>query len=228
MNDVCMKKANNRHVSQVGKKWGRLTAIELLSKGPIVYRFRCDCGNELDRIIWQVKHGNTSSCGCIRKDQLVKRNIETAKKGGISKLPEYSVWCKMKARCSEFTSLKDKRAYFDKGVKVCPEWQESFLSFLNYIGRRPSKNHTLDRIDPAGNYEPGNVRWATWDQQWSNLRSRKSYNGVTFSHAEVSRFLGIETSLLRYHLKTKQITAIEFLKNKGVLNEFIEVCAKRG
>jgi len=64
--------------------------------------------------------------------------------------------------------------YGAKGVQVCERWRSSFAAFLADLGRRPTKEHTLDRIDPAGDYEPGNVRWATKIEQANNRRVMKA------------------------------------------------------
>jgi hypothetical protein len=58
-------------------------------------------------------------------------------------------------------------AYGGKGVKVCGEWR-TFLGFLADMGKRPSRSHSLDRIDNGKGYEPGNCRWATRTEQNRN------------------------------------------------------------
>lgn len=63
--------------------------------------------------------------------------------------------------------------YGGRGITVCERWRDSFVNFLNDVGRCPS-GLTLDRIDVNGHYEPGNVRWATWRQQALNKRPRLS------------------------------------------------------
>jgi hypothetical protein len=75
----------------------------------------------------------------------------------------------MKARCHNPRHVK-YALYGACGVTVCDEWRSSFVAFLDHVGLRPAKGYTIDRIDSAGNYEPGNVRWATVAQQNSNRR----------------------------------------------------------
>ncbi len=66
-----------------------------------------------------------------------------------------------------------REPYYDRGIRVCDEWLSDFPAFLAHVGRRPSERHSLDRIDNDGDYEPGNVRWATQSEQlFNNTRSR--------------------------------------------------------
>lgn len=87
-------------------------------------------------------------------------------------MPEYIVWCGMKARCHNPNHTNYKN-YGARGVIVCGRWRESFASFLADVGQRPSAKHSLDRIDRLGDYEPGNVRWATRAQQARNSRQTR-------------------------------------------------------
>jgi hypothetical protein len=81
---------------------------------------------------------------------------------------EYSSWMAMVGRCHSPTH-KDFPRYGAKGIKVCPEWRESFAAFFAEIGPRP-EGTSVDRIDGNKGYEPGNVRWATPLQQARNRR----------------------------------------------------------
>lgn len=81
----------------------------------------------------------------------------------------------MIVRCS-YTSSKDFDNYGGRGVQVYPLWVLSFQEFLQDVGHRP-KGTTLDRIDPEGNYEPGNVRWADIRTQARNKRNKSATFG---------------------------------------------------
>jgi len=83
---------------------------------------------------------------------------------GMYNSPEYKHWIWMKNRCN------CEKRYLDRGITVHPEWVNNFMAFYEHIGPKPvdGKRYTVDRIDNDGNYEPGNVRWATFSQQNSN------------------------------------------------------------
>ena len=86
---------------------------------------------------------------------------------GMSGTPEYTTWNGMKRRCNN--PSEDSWAHYGgRGVKIYGPWKKSFIEFYNYIGPKPSPGHSIDRIDNDGHYEPGNVRWATKEQQLSN------------------------------------------------------------
>ena len=88
---------------------------------------------------------------------------------GLSNSPEYRIWAGMKSRCYN-PKHESFRHYGARGIKVCDRWLHDFLAFLQDVGSRPSPNHSLDRIENDGNYEPGNVRWATPAEQLINRR----------------------------------------------------------
>ena len=84
---------------------------------------------------------------------------------------EYEAWHSMIQRCTNPKNPGWKN-YGGRGIKVCSRWLD-FVNFLADVGRKPSPKHSLDRFpNNDGNYEPGNVRWATKSQQQSNQRLR--------------------------------------------------------
>lgn len=94
----------------------------------------------------------------------------TSRKHGGWKTTEYTIWSQMKQRCLNPRN-NSYHKYGGRGIKICERWQDSFEAFLEDVGKRPSMAHTLDRFpDNDGNYESGNVRWATIDQQANNKR----------------------------------------------------------
>lgn len=114
---------------------------------------------------------------------------------------EYGSWICMKSRC-----LNQKNTNFylygGRGIRVHQPWIGSFEQFLSDVGLAPSRFHTLDRKDPNGNYEPGNVRWATRQEQMENKRGnhRLTLNGVQICLAKAARERGISPSTVHYRL----------------------------
>lgn len=104
----------------------------------------------------------------------------SCRNGKSARTSEYSAWGEMKARCLRKTHSAYNR-YGGRGLTIYEPWITSFPSFLEYMGSKPEprKRHSLDRIDNNGNYEPGNVRWATYEQQ-NNNRRKQSKVGENF------------------------------------------------
>lgn len=125
---------------------------------------------------WMVQ---CSMCGYVRSlsGSNVKRTTglcpSCAQKGdaptiiGGKRRTEYLAWCGMMDRCGIWSG---RNSYVEQGITVCQDWQgkNGFAKFLDHIGPKPRPDLVLDRIDNQGNYEPGNVRWATRSQSNEN------------------------------------------------------------
>jgi hypothetical protein len=96
-------------------------------------------------------------------------------KHGMHKSSEYRAWQNMLQRCLNRAHPRFHQ-YGARGVTVCEQWIESFEGFFADMGRKPSADMSLDRIDPAGNYEPGNCRWISFD---ANRRNRRGEYRIT-------------------------------------------------
>lgn len=106
---------------------------------------------------------------------------------------EYIVWIGMKQRCYYPKSISFKN-YGGRGIVVCDRWRTSFKNFLDDMGMRPSKLHTLDRFpNPDGDYEPKNCRWATKSEQALGRRTchKITLDGETLTITEWALKTGI-------------------------------------
>jgi hypothetical protein len=103
---------------------------------------------------------------------------------------EYRIWRHMRTRCENKNSPAYKW-YGERGIKVCEQWLD-FKNFFEDMGERPSKQHSIDRIDVDGDYEPSNCRWTTMTIQQRNRSNNAiyTYGGVTASLAELCELNG--------------------------------------
>jgi hypothetical protein len=185
-----------------GQRFGRLVALRLTARGSQSrsrsqrWAFKCDCGNEVELRKRNVMYGGTLSCGCLSIQTTVERSTTHghAKRGSAS--CEYRSWADMHTRCGN-RNRKDYKDYGARGITVCERW-ESFENFLADLGFKPSPQHSLDRIDPNGNYEPGNVRWATPIEQANNKRTNRllTIGGQEATIAEHAREASIPYEVL--------------------------------
>lgn len=188
-----------------GARYGRLTVIELLPEktraGKRRWRCRCDCGQTAVVETGNLRSGNTTSCGCTRLVQIAKMaKLHTTH--GMTDSPEFRAWKAMNDRCARLTHPAFSN-YGGRGIAVYPKWQRSFENFYADIGPRPSSQHSLDRIDNALGYEPGNVRWATWSVQMRNRRVSVwlTHEGRTMILTDWAREIGIDPATLKKRLE---------------------------
>lgn len=162
-------------------RFGRWTVVEELD--PVIrisagkkrtdrrVRVRCDCGTVSVVFLKHLRSGASQSCGCFSIERLTERRGENnpVRTHGLSGTRTYDSWRSMLGRCLN-PNAPNRRYYGEAGVTVCERWR-SFENFLADMGERP-EGKTLDRIDPYGNYEPTNCRWATYREQRANQRAR--------------------------------------------------------
>ena len=145
-----------------GKVFGRLTVIRRVGSDKhncALWECKCTCGATPTVSSNSLRQGRTTSCGCFRAERANSVNTKhgLATRTGVSYL--YRAWQNMKARCYNPKS-RYYSYYGGRGITVCDEWRNDFQKFAASVGQRPSPEYSLDRIDPNGDYTPGNTRWA--------------------------------------------------------------------
>ena len=160
----------------VGKRFCKLVVLsfEELRNHHAYWKCKCDCGNYTITSTGCLKRGDCTSCGCVRKEQL-KKNRTALTKHNMRHSKIYTIWHSMIQRC-EYPKNISYKNYGAVGVCVCEEWRNSFQNFYEWAiksGYKENKGRnilTIDRINPFGNYEPSNCRWATMKEQRQNTR----------------------------------------------------------
>lgn len=121
-------------------------------------------------------------------------------KHGKSNSREYRIWANMIQRCENTKHVKFCN-YGGRGIVVCDRWK-LFQNFFEDVGEAPSKDHSIERDDNNGNYEPVNVRWATRSEQGRNKRNNRLVEilGTVRSLVEWCEISGLKDSTLEWRL----------------------------
>lgn len=162
-----------RLIDLTGKKFGRLTVIgrsPVAGKNP-KWDCICECGNEVRVRGDHMKAGNTTSCGCFRREKTSDAKTIHAKSGTY----QYEAWNGIKTRCYN-ENCRRYKDYGGRGIKIYYRWKDDAKAFCEwldrFLGPRP-EGYTLDRINNDGDYEPRNLRWADAKTQMNNQRRSK-------------------------------------------------------
>lgn len=161
-----------------------------------VWSCRCQCGVESQVLGTSLSTGKSTKC----KKCANKTHGSTV---GNNHTSEYSAWNNLIQRCYNPLS-SEYHNYGGRGIKVCQKWRESFEQFLQDVGTKPTPKHTIDRFpNNDGDYEPGNVRWATQSEQCRNSRQTRNItiDGKIQCLKDWAMELGVTPQVLRRRWK---------------------------
>lgn len=172
-----------------GRRYGKLTVREWA--GHSSWWCDCDCGGR-SRVLTANLGRNTNSCGCVRN---IKASMR-ATKHGLYHTRAYKTWTSIKKRCfdSKCRAYKD---YGARGITMYEDWVSDPVAFVSHVGQPPSGNYTLDRIDNAKGYEPGNLRWATPTEQANNKTTNRivTWRGQQYTLSQLARTIAAECGI---------------------------------
>ncbi len=231
--NMCKGVIKIKGLDLTNKRFGRLTVIKYVETDKNrkkLWLCRCDCGNKKIVPTTYLTSGDTTSCGCYRKEcELINLSKFWGKHKthGLSKTRIYQIWADMKDRCNNKNNQFYKN-YGKRGIKVCEDWSTNFMNFYNWaINNGYTSRLTIDRIDVNGNYEPNNCRWATRKIQANNTRVTRKIviYGEKKSAYEFEKQYGIKAHTLidRYNKGYRD----DKLIYKGNLGHFRKTNLKR-
>ncbi len=204
-------------LSKRGRDWtntrhGHVTVIKCIGqnhRAHYEWLCICDCGQTCTKVSGMLKRGVEY---CSNRCALRKTNL----KHGMSYSQEYRAWVSAKSRCY-LPTHKNYATYGGRGITMFDGWKEDFSAFFAYVGPAPSPKHTLDRIDPDGDYVPGNVRWATQQEQNNNRRDTimVHVHGEDISLADLARKHGLIYGSL-FSRYARGLRGEELLKNQPI------------
>lgn len=185
-------------IDMTGQTIGRWTVLRrsesVIDGRRAAWVCRCACGTERPIPGTSLRRGRSLSCGCAVQPLPPATRHAHAPRGRRS--PEYYVWGAIVARCTNPRSGGWKK-YGARGIRVCDRWRD-FVAFLADMGQRPSPQHSIERRNNDGDYEPGNCRWGTDAEQRRNKRTSRfvTFRGETRILQDWSTATGLAPSTI--------------------------------
>lgn len=182
-------------IDLTGKKFGKLTVLKRVENNKHrqpQWLCKCDCGNEAVVAGQKLRTGHTKSCGCIIFEQ------KTRLTHGMTSTTLFTRWMNMKSRCNNPKNKRYNR-YGGRGIKVCEEWENDFMSFYRWaISNGFEESLSIDRIDNNMGYCPENCRWVNAKRQANNTSKNVKivYNGEKKTLAEWCDSLNVDYKLI--------------------------------
>lgn len=192
---------NPKFKNLTGRKFSRWTVLGFagIDANRSFWFCRCDC-SEIRRIDGaSLTRGNSKSCGCLMRE-VARINGTTHGQSVASFItPEYRAYRNAKSRC-ETPGNSRYAIYGGRGIKFL---FKNFEEFFEAVGKRPSPDHSIERIDTNGNYQKENIKWATSKEQSRNRRNNKLLNigGVAKTIVEWSEETGTSAYLIYQRYK---------------------------
>lgn len=195
-----------------GHRFGRLTVIaecekpdsyQSLSHSYVKFYFcQCECGEAAVATASKLNSGQKRSCGCLQSEVTTERSYKHGGNIRGQRTKAYNTWAHIQQRCYNPNNCS-YADYGGRGISVCDRWRESFENFLADMGEPPSAQHSIDRIDHNGNYEPANCRWAAKIVQMNNKRSNRriTVHGRTQTLAEWARETSLTSNMIYGRIK---------------------------
>lgn len=191
----CERQRTSSGDDYTGRRIGIFTVVNRV--GVASWSILCDCGNTITVPASQLKARR--SCGCYKAEGARKAMTSHGEGAAATgRTIEYKLWKSIRARCY-IPSASGYQNYGGRGIRMCERW-DCYENFLSDMGRRPSPEYSIDRIDPNGNYEPGNCRWADAETQANNKQTSVmvTFLGVTMTVTRWQRALLIDSVRFKY------------------------------
>lgn len=204
-----------KFIDLTGNRYGMLVVLERdysSNTKLIKWKCRCDCGTIKSIYGCSLKSGRSKSCGCQMNKGVKGQN----KKHGFTHTRIYKEWLSMRRRCKP--NSPDSKIYYDRGITVCPEWNNDFIPFYEWaMANGYDDSLTIDRIDVNGNYCPENCRWITNEMQQSNKTNtiKIMYQGQEYCLRTLCRKIDFPYKLAHgRYMRLKKA-------NKPITNEYL-------